>query len=172
MNHLWPVFHDPAYQPSRRERYSFHWAANLRMLRSPRDIALFMAISLLPLLVLVGFQELFPGLYVVTAGPTNPAPNMAPLIFAGLVTFLVYMVLQHLAFVLAINLTYVHHVHAVLRDRGIPVCPACSNLLDPGTPGAACPECGDTGSSATMRDSDRTASIDDPAAHDSEDPSR
>ena len=169
MNHLWPVFHDPAFKPSTRERLAFHWQANLRMLRRPWDMILFTLISLAPLLLLIGFQALFPSLYTVSStGGANPTMDMRPLMFTTLVTFVVFLVLQHLAFVLAMNLTYTHHVHSVLRDRGIPLCPKCAQLLPPQTPGASCPECGATPPSATMYGSARTASIDDPVVRDSE----
>lgn len=173
MNHIWPVFHDPAYRPSLRERLDFHWAANLRMLRRPRDIVLFTVISFTPLLLLIGFQTLFPGLYTatLTAGP-NPTMDVGPLMFTTLVTFVVFLVLQHVAFVLAMNLTYVHHVHAVFRDRGMPLCPKCAQLLPPHTPGASCPECGEPRSSATMSDLSRSRSNDDPSASQLEDPTR
>lgn len=154
MNLLWPVFHDPSYKPSLSERLAFHWQANLRMLRRPRDVVLFCVISFAPLLLLVGFQTLFPGLYSVSSTPANPIPNMAPLMFTTLVTFVVFLVLQHLAFMLAINLTYLHHVRSALLDRGIPLCPRCAQLLPPHTPAAACPECGHPASLATMTDSE------------------
>ena len=63
MNVLWPVFHDPSYRPSLAERLDFHWKANLRMLRQPRDIVLFSLISFAPLLLLVSFMRLFPDLF-------------------------------------------------------------------------------------------------------------
>ena len=153
MNLLWPVFHDPSYKPSLSERLGFHWQANLRMLRHPKDIALFSLISFAPLLLLVSFMRLFPDLFRAVSTPTNPVPNMAPLLFTTLVTFVVFLVLQHLAFVLAINLTYLDHVRSALLDRGIPLCPRCAQLLPPDTPDAGCPECGHSPSLATMNDS-------------------
>jgi hypothetical protein len=78
---------------------------------------------------------------------------MAPLLFTTLLTFVVFLVLQHVAFVVAINLTYVPHVRSVLRDRGIPLCPRCAQLLPPDTPDAGCPECGHPASLATMNGS-------------------
>ena len=173
MNHLWPVFHDPAYQPSLQERLSFHWQANLRMLRSPRDMVLFTLISFAPLALLFGFMTLFPGLYTATStGGANPTIDMAPLMFTTVVTFMVFLVLQHIAFVLAMNLTYVHHVREELHDRGVPVCVRCANLLPPHTPGATCPECGATQLSATMSDSDQPASVNEPEVHELEGPPR
>ena len=106
MNVLWPVFHDPSYRPSLAERLDFHWKANLRMLRQPRDIVLFSLISFAPLLLLVSFMRLFPDLFRAVSTPTNPVPDMAPLLFTTLLTFVVFLVLQHFAFVLAMNLTY------------------------------------------------------------------
>ncbi|MCP4014417.1 MAG: hypothetical protein GY728_15045 [Phycisphaeraceae bacterium] len=153
MNVLWPVFHDPSYRPSLAERLTFHWKANLRMLRQPRDIVLFSLISFAPLVLLVFFMRLFPDLFKAVSTPANPVPNMAPLLFTTLATFVVFLVLQHFAFVLAMNLTYVHHVRTVLLDRGVPLCPRCAQLLPPHTPAAACPECGHAASLATMRGS-------------------
>lgn len=153
MNLLWPVFHDPSYRPSLAERLTLHWKANVRMLRRPWDILLFSLISFAPLLLLIGFQSLFPSLYTVASTPTSPVPDLGPLIFTTLVTALFFLVLQHFAFVLAMNLTYVHHVRTVLLDRGVPLCPRCAQLLPPHTPAAACPECGHAASLATMRGS-------------------
>ncbi len=153
MNILWPVFHDPSYKPSLAERLAFHWQANLRMLRRPRDVVLFCVISFAPLLLLIGVQTIFPGLYSVSITQANPSPNMAPLMFTALVTLLVFLVLQHFAFMLAINLTYLHHVRSALLDRGIPLCPRCAQLLPPDTPDAGCPECGHPASLATMNGS-------------------
>ncbi|MAD19418.1 MAG: hypothetical protein CMJ52_04250 [Planctomycetaceae bacterium] len=172
MKSLWPVFHDPSYKPSSVERLSLHWQANLRMLRRPRDIVLFTLISFVPLLLLVGFQTLFPNLYSVSISQANPTRDVAPLLLAALVTMLAFLVLQHFAFLLAINLTYLHHVRSVLLDRGVPLCVRCAHLLPPQTPEAACPECGATPPSATMSDSNRKASIDDPTVMDSEDSPR
>lgn len=153
MNVLWPVFHDPSYRPSLAARLDFHWKANLRMLRRPRDIVLFSLISFAPLLLLVSFMRLFPDLFRAVSTPTNPVPDMAPLLFTTLLTFVVFLVLQHVAFVVAINLTYVPHVRSVLRDRGVPLCRRCAQLLPPHAPDSACPECGHTESLATMNDS-------------------
>ena len=172
MNLIWPVFHDPSYKPSLRDRFIFHWQANLRMLRKPRDIILFNLISFAPLALVVTVQVAFPGLFSVTYVPGSPVPDLTPVIFTMMVTFLVALVLQHLAFVLALNLTYVPHVREVLRDRGVPVCLQCAHLKPPLAPGSGCPECGAGQLSATMSDSSRRTSNDDDAAPDSEDPPR
>ena len=172
MNPLWPVFHDPAYQPALRERLAFHWQANLLMLRRPRDIVLFTVISFLPLVFLIGFQMLFPSLYEVSLDTANPSPDLARLVFTTLVTFMVFLIIQHFAFVAALNLTYVHHVRTALRRRGIPLCPRCAQLLPPHAPGSSCPECGAMESSARMNDSGRVTSNDDAAVPSPEVPRR
>lgn len=147
MNLTWPKFHDSSFRPTLRERWRFHWRANLRMLRRPRDLVLFNLISFAPLLLLLGFMWLFPGLYESSSG------DLSALLLTTVATAAFFFALQHVAFVVAMNLTYVPHVHAVLRDQGIPVCGRCGHRLPPTTPGAACPECGHTGASATMCDS-------------------
>ena len=130
MNLLRPDFHDPSYRPGFRDRMSIHWSANLRMLRHPRDMAVFTVISFLPLAVLLLLVPAFPRVFVHGA-------------LMGMIAFAVsFLVLQHLSFVLAMNLTYVHHVQAVLHRRGIPVCRRCGQLLAPDRPESACPECG------------------------------
>ena len=154
MNVLWPVFHDPSYRPALAERLTFHWKANLRMLRHPKDIVLFSLISFAPLLLLVSFMRLFPELFRAVSTPMNPVPNMAPLLFTTLVTFVAVLVLQHLAFVVAITLPYVSHVRSALLDRGVPLCRRCAQLLPPHAPDSACPECGHPASLATMKDSE------------------
>ena len=147
MNLTWPKFHDSSFRPTLRERWRFHWQANLRMLRRPRDLVLFNLISFAPLLLLMAFMWLFPGLYESSTG------DFSALVLTTMAMATFFLALQHVAFVVAMNLTYVPHVHAVLRDQGIPVCARCGHRLPPATPGATCPECGETGTSATMYDS-------------------
>ena len=142
MNLLWPNFHDPSYRPGFRERMSIHWLANLRMLRHPRDIAVFTVISFFPLVALLLLVQVVPRVFVHGA-------------LIGVIAFAaIFLLLQHLAFVLAIKLTYVHHVQAVLYRRGIPVCRRCGQLLAPDRPESACPECGYRPLATTLTDLD------------------
>ncbi|MEE2972595.1 MAG: hypothetical protein VX672_05675 [Planctomycetota bacterium] len=155
MNLLWPHFHDSAYRPTLAERLSIHWKANLKMLRHPWDLVLFTVITFAPVGLLYLFMAAFPGIFLAPGG------DLATILFATVTTFLFFLVIQHIAFVVAMNLTYVPHVHAVLKDRGIPVCARCGHRLPPTAPGSACPECGQGGSSATMFDSGPGPSGDD-----------
>ncbi|MDA0295845.1 MAG: hypothetical protein O3A31_07665 [Planctomycetota bacterium] len=153
MNPIWPCFHDPAYRPTHLERLDIHWKANLRMLRFPRDLGLFTVISLIPLLLLLLVAEWFPGPFQSgTATPRAPWVELESIVPAFVLLVLVFLVLQHLAFVTAMNLTYLHHVRAVLRDRGIPLCEQCGQLLSPDRPESACPECGHRRLATTLID--------------------
>ena len=149
MNLFWPEFHDPSYRPGFRDRMSIHWSANLRMLRHPRDMVVFTVISFLPLALLLLFVEAFPGFLATDA----MAPDLQSVLLRVIAVAVVLLGLQHLAFVVAMNLTYVGHVRSVLRDRGIPVCEQCGQRLGPSSEGTACPECGHPASLATMSDS-------------------
>ncbi len=143
MNLLWPDFHDPTYRPGFRDRLSIHWQANLRMLGHPRDIAVFTVISFLPLALLLLLEASFPSFFA--SGSTSPAAiskELPSILLRVLVVAVIFLVLQHLAFVFAMNLTYVGHVRRTLGDRGIPVCRRCGQLLAPDRPESACPECG------------------------------
>ena len=52
-----------------------------------------------------------------------------------------YLLLQHIAFSIAMKRTYIPFVRAALTARGHPTCIACGHLLGPATP-TNCPECG------------------------------
>ncbi len=136
----WPRFHDPAYAPPLREQLALHWQANVLMLRSPKAIVLFCVISGWPVLALVlawwtmGFLD-----------ENNPILSRGTVgIAAALGSFVVFLVLQHMAFVSAMHRTYGPFVRRALCGRGTPVCLACGHLLTPngGLNGLACPECG------------------------------
>jgi ribosomal protein L40E len=62
----------------------------------------------------------------------------------GLATYgaaiVAYLLLQHLAFVKAIDRTYLPHVRRALCDRGLRVCLRCGHRLGPAA--VRCPECG------------------------------
>ena len=154
---LWPRFHDPAFQPGFRENLSIHWAANLLMLRRPRDIVVFTVVSLIPAAAYAAFITAFPALF--TANALVPA-EVDRLLAVSLATLLVWGIAQHLAFMQAMDMTYVPHVRTALRHRGVPVCLRCGHLLPPETPDVACSECGAPGSSATIDDSGRAAATD------------
>lgn len=155
MNLIWPHFYDPAFRPTHRERLAIHWKANLRMLRFPRDIAVFTVISLIPILALLLFSEWLPVLFfngpAAAGAPFAELKTVAP---ALVLVVLVFLLLQHVAFVTAMNLTYVHHVRAVLSEQGIPVCERCGQLLAPDHPESACPECGYRPLATTLDDLD------------------
>jgi len=51
-----------------------------------------------------------------------------------------YLLAQHLAFMLAIDRTYLPFVRDALCERGVPVCRRCGHRLLAETP--RCPECG------------------------------
>lgn len=156
MNLLWPDFHDPSYRPGFRDRMSIHWHANLRMLRHPRDMAVFTIISFLPLAVLLLLVPVFPR--IVVQEPVT-----------GVIAFAVsFLILQHLAFVIAMNLTYVHHVRAVLSEQGIPVCERCGQLSAPDRRESACPECGYRPLATTLDDLD-SPNHGEPLGHPSQD---
>lgn len=154
---LWPRFHDPSFKPGFRENLSIHWAANLLMLRHPRDMVVFTIVSFIPVAAYATFVAAFPDLFSANA---LVQADVNQLLLVSLATLLVWGIAQHIAFVQAMEMTYVPHVRTALRDRGIPVCLRCGHLLPPKTPNAACSECGDPGSSATIDDSGRAAATD------------
>lgn len=151
MNLLRARFHAPEYRPSWRTKVAVHWDANLRMLRRPMDIVVFTIISFLPSAALLLIVGLAPWIWVPGSAGGPPTTIDLPLfLLRTLATLAVFLPLQHVAFMIAMDLTYIPHVRATLRARGVPVCPACGHLLPPESPDASCPECGDAGSSATM----------------------
>ena len=159
---LWPRFHDPSFKPGFRENLSIHWAANLLMLRHPRDMVVFTIVSMVPVVAYAAFVAAFPALFTANALVQS---EVNQLLLVSLATFLVWAIAQHVAFVQAMEMTYVPHVRTALRRRGIPVCLRCGHLLPPKTPNAACPECGAPGSSATIDDSGRVDATDASAAN-------
>ena len=146
---LWPSFHDPAFKPSFLGNLAIHWKANLSMLRTPRDVVEFTAISLVPVACLFLATLLLPSLF--TASSSVPG-SFERLTWVLLVTALLFLPFQHVAFVVAMQRTYVPHVRRALGRVGTPVCLDCGNLLDPSDPGSECPECGHRDGSATMGD--------------------
>lgn len=137
----WPRFHDRAYRPSVIEQFAIHWRANLLMLRSPVAVVAFLLLSIWPFgLLLLGIWcivHLGPGL---SAGsPFVGGPVLGPAAFIA--AFVGYLLLQHIAFSLALVWTYAPFVRAAIRERGTPMCLHCGQLLH--AQGVdRCPECG------------------------------
>ena len=134
----WPRFHDPALRLSLREQAELHWDANVLMLRDWRACWSFTWISLIPAVLFVGAVRLA----VVddqgrALGSLSPTTQLA----LGLALVPLYLLLQHVAFSIAMKRTYIPFVRAALTARGHPTCIACGQLLGPATP-AKCPECG------------------------------
>ncbi len=138
----WPVFHDASYAPGWREQLAVHWRANLLMLASPRAVLGFCLLSGWPVLLLIGswwLLRLLDESQQLAGGSVAVLATMAA-------TLLAFLVVQHLAFVVAMNRTYGPFVRRAMNERGTPVCPACGHLLPPqrsaGTPHSLCSECG------------------------------
>lgn len=128
----WPRFHDPSLRLSLREQVALHVEANVRMLRDWRACWTFTWISLLPVPLLLALPYL-----IVHGWDGHPAASLA---VAGL-AFLAYMLLQHVAFAVAMRRTYVRFVRRSLASLGHPACTECGHPLGPKPP-ASCPECG------------------------------
>ncbi|MEE2681362.1 MAG: hypothetical protein VX641_03215 [Planctomycetota bacterium] len=134
MNLIWPKFHDPDYRPGMLAMLRIHWVANLAMLRSPRDVGVFMLISFVPVAVLLLGLAFFP----LSLDPT-PGTSGSIVILLALGVLVFYLV-QHVAFMIAIELTYTPHVRWAIRGCGTPICQQCGQLLHGDD--APCPECG------------------------------
>ncbi|MGA1468489.1 MAG: hypothetical protein ACO38V_12690 [Phycisphaerales bacterium] len=138
----WPQWFPPDLRLPFRTQLAIHWRANLLMLRSPAAVAGFCGWSFLPLVPLLA------GAWAAGWFTGEPRGLSTP---AGLsiygVAVLAYLLLQHLAFVRAIDRTYLPFVRDALRLRGIPVCRACGHRLAPGA--TRCPECGLEAAAAT-----------------------
>ena len=76
-----------------------------------------------------------------TSAFAGPASRLSAALGVGLAVMLAYMLLQHVAFSIAMRRTYVPFVRRALTARGHPTCVACGHLLGPRA-SAACPECG------------------------------
>lgn len=134
MNLIWPKFHDSDFRPGYLAMLRIHWHANLSMLRSARDVGLFMLISFIPVGVLLLVLSIFP----LSFDPMSPASSsIISLVLLGL---LVFYLIQHVAFMVAIDLTYTPYVRSAIRRTGTPICQRCGQLLH--DDGASCPECG------------------------------
>ena len=134
MKILWPDFHDSDFHPDKKEIYSIHWAANLRMLKSASAVIGFTVIAFIPISVY--------WLIFAITGPLTFDGSTNPLIITGIVLsgFLVFLLTQHIAFMIAINLTYVPFVRREISSRNTPICIACGQLL--ASQNDTCSECG------------------------------
>lgn len=131
----WPQWFPPDLRLPFREQLAVHWRANLLMLRSPAAVLGFCGWSFLPLGPLLA-AAWAAGWIAGEPRGLSTAPGLA---MYG-VAILAYLLLQHLAFMRAIDRTYLPFVRDALRQRGIPVCRRCGQRLAPGS--ARCPECG------------------------------
>lgn len=143
MSGWWPAFHDIGLKLTLREHVALHWRANLLMLRSPRSIARFALISLLPVPLMALAAALAMRATLSFVGRTSAMEAF----LAPAALFLAYLVLQHLAFREAMRRDYTPYVRRALTAAGTPVCMQCGYLLrtprgGSGTAAGACPECG------------------------------
>ena len=134
MNLIWPRFHDRDYRPGQLAMLRIHLQANLTMLRSARDTGLFLLISLVPVSLLLLVLSFFPLRFDVTGGVRG---SILILVLLGLLLF--YLV-QHVAFMIAMEITYTPHVRSAIRRSGVPICQRCGHLLH--SDEVQCPECG------------------------------
>ena len=138
MNLIWPRFHDRDFRPGRLEMTHIHVRANVSMLRSVRDTGLFLLISFVPVGVLLLILSVFPLTFDVSGGVSG---SIIILVLLGL---LVFYLVQHVAFMIAMELTYIPHVRNAIRQRGVPICQQCGQLLH--SDSVTCPECGNNSS--------------------------
>lgn len=131
----WPRWFPPDLRLTWPQQLATHWRANLLMLRSPRAIGGFCAISFPPVAI--------PVAAALVGGWLSGEPRGLHS-FAGLSLYAIaiaaYLLAQHLAFMLAIDRTYLPFVRDALRERGVPLCRGCGHRLL--ADAARCPECG------------------------------
>ena len=136
MNIWWPDFYDSEFKPTFNENLAIHWKANMLMLRSPKAIALFCIITLLPIGACTAISEVA-NPFVWDGATQELLTSILPLFTAFLFVFLI---IQHICFVIAMNITYVPFVRDAIQAKGIPICKACGHLL--GKQSELCGECG------------------------------
>jgi hypothetical protein len=131
----WPRWFPPDLRLPWPRQLAIHWRANLLMLRSPRAVTGFCAISFPPVAIPVAAALLGGWL----SGEPRGLGSVAGLsLYAIVIAF--YLLVQHLAFMIAIDRTYLPFVRDALRERGVPLCRRCGHRLLDGAP--RCPECG------------------------------
>lgn len=138
----WAPYRDPAAHLPLAQRAAVHWRANVRMLRSAGDVLAFVMISIAP--VPLGWAAGFGA--IAAANAVDPQLRAVVGWTAAVAGFVVYALVQHVAFMRAMHRHYDPFVMAELAARGQAVCPACLHRLGPRPP-VTCPECG----SATLR---------------------
>jgi len=150
MGLLWYDLHDRSMRLTIREKFRLHWRANLAMLRSPRAIVTFTAISLLPSGLWLGVMQLLFELTNTNKGWPSPVS-----LRLFLISIPVYLLAQHLAFLRAMQWWYVPFVRRAFGTMGRPVCLGCGH---PEAPGAIerCPECGRQSSALRLSSSSET----------------
>ncbi len=116
-----------------------HWVANVRMFARVWPTVRFTVISLLPPALWVGASAL--AAWCLPLQPGGWTIFRDRLLDAMLLGALPYILIQHIAFMIAIEATYAPLVREALAEIGIHVCPACGHrLADAST--TRCPECG------------------------------
>ena len=144
MSLAWPRFFDPSVRLPLGAQIALHWSANLRMLRSPRACIAFVAIAIIPTAVFAICSSFFE--QILTG--RDAATGTGVFIVLGCAVA-VWLVTQHVAFVIAMERTYGPFVRTELRARGTSVCLHCGHLIDasgmiPSHDVRSCPECGRT----------------------------
>lgn len=124
LSNWWPQWFPDGVRLPFREQLAVHVRANVLMLRAPRAVLEFCVWSLLPLgpLLLVAWAAGWIG-----GEPRGLESSWGLATFAGVV--LSYLLLQHLAFVKAIDRTYLPYVRQALCERGLKVCLRCGHRL-------------------------------------------
>ncbi len=140
----WPQWFPADLRLPWRTQLAVHWHANLLMLRRPAAVLEFCAWSFLPLIPLLIAAWIAGWMTGEPRGLGSPAG--VALYALGV---LGYLLLQHLAFMRAIDRTYLPFVRRSLCDRGLRVCLACGHRLAPDAVG--CPECGQNHPATAIR---------------------
>ena len=138
---LWMRLNEPVGL-SLRQQFVVHFWANWEMLKQFRDLALSSLVALVPTAALatalwsIGALERRGAAQRVAA--RLDATSLLVAVGCGLA---LYLAIQHLFFVYAMQRWYAPYVRREITRRGIPMCERCGHRLPPATP-RACPECG------------------------------
>lgn len=138
MGLLWYELHDRSIRLSHLQRMQLHWRANLAMLRSPRAVLNFTALSLLPFGLWFGTIALAGEWFGPSPKGYFPSREYSTLV---LISLPVYLFLQHLAFIRAMHCWYIPFARRALGSMGHRVCIGCGQREAPGGV-ERCPECG------------------------------
>jgi hypothetical protein len=126
--------HEPIRIPM-GDRLRIHLWANMHMLKDPVVLLVSSAVAVLPTLAFfLALRLLFAHLDLRRAGTTAWLLG-----FAGGVAL--WLLVQHLFFVYAMQRWYAPFVRREFGRRGMPMCERCGHRLPPRRP-AACAECG------------------------------